>query len=216
MQKIWKICRAPHLGLSFILLLLFFIISTPSLRAKCIWENSQTGENFEFKGLDKVFVFEALNSNVTEKELKAALKSAINKKGEIRIINNLETQTIGALGESNLFLNVFLVKSENENINSLRVFASTSAEATHNHAHILANVWEKNYIFENKKDLNKDISEAIKKSIDLFVAQYFQTNLQTAEKIVFYYPQAKNAEIESKEPANSMDSVKKDRVLRIP
>lgn len=165
----------------------FLIFTLSQLHAKCIWESSQVGENFVFKGLDKVFVFEALNSDSAERTLKSTLSIAVKKKGEVRAIYGLETETINALGESKLFLNVFFSKTEDANINSLRIFASTGAEATHNHSHLLANVWEKTYLFENQKDLNQDISTAITKSIELFMNQYFQTN-PTSEAI-FYYPQ---------------------------
>lgn len=185
MQKLWQICRTTLLGLS-----VFWSIFLPSqVAARCIWESIESGHDFVFSGLDKVFLYEILNSDQTEKELKQILTNSLQNRGKVLFIQDLENQIMGALGESKLFLNVYFMPTENSNINALRIFVTAGAEATKNQAHFLATVWDKMYLFENPNELNQDVSKALKESINLLLSQYFTTNPQAKGKAVFYYPQ---------------------------
>lgn len=154
----------------------------PQAHGKQIWESLDTFL-FDFSKYNAVTISATL-PEAQKPVFLNVLKKVTQDKAKIKILQDL----IEAISfSSQLTVYFSFAVTENPNIHLLHMYATAPADLSINKEHFLATIWEKTYLFENRDQLNQDLSAALEEGLTIFTTQYFKTNSQAKDKAVFNF-----------------------------
>lgn len=174
MQNDWRLVLFTSFGLMF--------SSMASILGAEIIQESKMGENFDFNGLNSVFLAVTLPDNDDFVEM---FKKELGSRGSVKQLQTATEEMLNAMGLSNMWLFVSVKPIQSFPLFILEVSVKTSAEALKNKSHFNGTVWEDRYIIKDKKG---SLKNTLQTSLKQFLDQYFETNPKASGKAVFYLP----------------------------
>jgi len=152
---------------------------------KLIWQDLNSGHSVSFSKYDTVTISSTVPSSQKETVLNA-LKNSFNNNAKIVVLNDIGNELDKIFG-SQLFLHFAVNRTEDPNINLLKIYATTATESKTNKESLNGIIWEKTYLFENNAQLDMDLKSTLEEGISAFASQYVKTNPEFKEKATFYF-----------------------------